>query len=119
MDRGQSQPTVAKLIVVVFIRGMDVDSPVNEEGIVKGGDSAGKKASPKLPYCEGNRNKITEFTKVSEVGLPFLKSATLMQFEKTVQIWGWNNTVPDPTVSLYSANRGLCKGPLDVSLRAV
>lgn len=42
LERSQGQPTVAKLIVV-FIRWMDVDPPVNEEGTVKGGDSVCKK----------------------------------------------------------------------------
>lgn len=59
-----------------------MDPPVNEEGIVKGGDSVCKKSISNAPlYCEVNRNKIPKFTKVSEVGLSCLKSATLMQLE--------------------------------------
>lgn len=48
MERSQGQPTVAKLIVV-FIRWMDVDPPVNEEGTVKGGDSVCKKSISSAP----------------------------------------------------------------------
>lgn len=48
LERSQGQPTVAKLIVV-FIRWMDVDPPVNEEGTVKGGDSVCKKSISSAP----------------------------------------------------------------------
>ena len=48
MERSQGQPTIAKLIVV-FVRWMDVDPPVNEEGIVKGGDSVWKKSISNAP----------------------------------------------------------------------
>lgn len=39
-----------------------------------------------------------------------MKSATLMGFEETIQTWGWSSRISYPTVPLYSANRGLCKG---------
>lgn len=115
LETGRSQLTGTKFVVfVVFIRWMDMD-PVGE----------GERNSQRWQSCGGRVENLwcwlwkkqKQDNRILDVRLLFSKSA-LMGFGETIQIWGWSSISPGLSVSLYLANRELCRS-LWVCLRTV
>lgn len=102
------------LLFLLFSYGGWIWIPwVKEKGIVRGGNPVGGGWRISDVDYEKSRNKIT----ILDVRLLFSKSA-LMGFGETIQIWGWSSISPGLSVSLYLANRELCRS-LWVCLRTV